>query len=102
MKISYGFDRSAIEAEPTTQQTDESGLYVPDKTKSFDVSTYSQTNKEENDGPRGIPFPFNRGSVERAPSKVFTYSGNYYGAAAKIGRNLETKYYGRRREILNL
>ena len=38
---------------------------------------------------------FNRDSVERLPEKGYAYTGNYYGAAVKLGRKLQHKYYGR-------
>lgn len=37
---------------------------------------------------------FNKDSVQKLPQESYAYANDYYGAASKIGRKLETDYYG--------
>ena len=59
-------------------------------------------NNEEFEGSGASVIPaFNRESVERLPQNGNAYVDNYYGAASKIGRNLQNNYYGRFKSNFN-
>ena len=91
---SYGFDRSAVEGEPNKrllQNPENSDANLSKNT----VVTYNLPGSEEHESSEKHTITsFNRESVERTPQTFYAYSGDYYGAASNIGRNLENGYFG--------
>ena len=112
-QTSYGFDRTAVEGEQNKYiSTDiKSGRFDLPQNQiiSYSLEDDADLPKDsiieysledeygvESSGSAKVTH-FNKDSVQKIPQESYAYANEYYGAASKIGRKLETDYYGNTR-----
>ena len=109
-QTSYGFDRTAVEGEQNKYISKDinSGRFDLPQNQIISYSleddadlpkdTIIEYSLEDEYGVEGSGSAkvthFNKDSVQKLPQESYAYANDYYGAASKIGRKLETDYYG--------